>query len=231
MPMFQLIERTSVKLMHVNMRTEKHGKDRVDAYDIDMEIEGLNTDVLAMVDHPDRKGWLAQCFYFGSSKDGGMPELEGVQEITPHLRFPDLVPKQKLKAEMEDVDFTVYWGTARKESIIELIGGKSSVLYFECHEGGSVKLGFRFQTNKMPDGALDKLRKKLEQQIEVTAVQQEKLRQQAVIDGTVGHAGIEDAAKAEAERKAKGKRKGKDATQLHLVAQGEELGEQADAEA
>ena len=49
--MFQLKTETTVRLMHINVRTEKHGPNDVDAMDVEFAMEGQNTKVLALL-HP-----------------------------------------------------------------------------------------------------------------------------------------------------------------------------------
>lgn len=42
--MFQLIQPTTVKLMHINVRTEKHGPNDVDAVDLDLGMDAERQD-------------------------------------------------------------------------------------------------------------------------------------------------------------------------------------------
>lgn len=182
--MFQLIHPTTVKLAHINVRTEKHGPNDVDACDLDLVIEGDNSKVLALL-HPD----LCASLYFDSDGDDGQGVVEGIPPTLPNLRFAKMASKVTWETEATGVDLTVIYGLGDEKSNIKLEGGKANSKSFEVFEGGSAKVSFKFSIAGYADGVIDKLRKKLKQDISITLIRPEKLRSDAVIDGTVGHPG------------------------------------------
>jgi hypothetical protein len=163
----------TVSLMHVNMRTETHGDESVDAYDLDFVLEGANADVLGLLD-PE----LCGAFYFRAKKTEDEPDLPGVAQILPNLRFPKL-GKVPWVDKLEGADLFIEYGTGRATSNISLPGGKSQTKTLENKEGGTALLAFQFSTSNMPDSVLDKLRKKLKQELTITLVQSETARQEA----------------------------------------------------
>ncbi len=182
--MFQLIHPTTVKLAHINVRTEKHGPNDVDACDLDLVIEGENAKVLALL-HPD----LCAALYFNSEAEAGQDLVDGVPPSLPNMRFAKMQTKIAWESEATGVDLTVLYGLGDDKSNIRLEGGKANTKSFELSEGGSAKVSFKFSISGYPDGVIDKLRKKLKQEISITLVRPEKLRSDVVIDGTVGHPG------------------------------------------
>lgn len=179
--MFQLIQPTTVKLMHINVRTEKHGPSDVDAVDLDMHIVGENRAVLGLL-HPDLCGALYHC----AAGEQGQETLEGLPDTLPNLRFGKLGDALPWSDEATGVDLTVIYGLGDEISNIKLEDGKASTKRIEPQEGGSCTVAFKFSVAGYPDGVIDKLRKKLKQEISITMVRPEKLRQDA-IDGTKGH--------------------------------------------
>lgn len=195
--MFQLLTPTTVKLMHINVRTEKHGPTDIDACDLDFVLSGENARVLAML-HPD----LCEALYFNAEAEAGQDVIDGVPQHLPNLRFPKLADALAWSDEATGVDLTVIYGLGDEVSNIKLEAGKAATKRFEPEEGGTVSLAFRFAVAGYPDGVIDKLRKKLKQEVTITMVRPEKLRDDAVIDGTVGHPGL--AAQREAEAAGQG---------------------------
>jgi hypothetical protein len=183
--MFQLIAPTTVKLMHINVRTEKHGPADVDAFDLDFQIGGENSKILALL-HPG----LAEALCFDEDDDGGQETVEGVPPHLPNLRFPKLADALPWTEEATGVDLVVIYGLGDDASNIKLEGGKSATKKFSIEEGGSASVAFRYSVAGYPDGVIDKLRKKLKQDVTITMVRPEKLRQDA-IDGTTGHPGAQ----------------------------------------
>jgi hypothetical protein len=171
-----------VKLVHINVRTEKHGKNDVDAADFDFSYKTTNSTVLGLL-HPH----LCAALFYNPDADDGQQEVEGLPPVLPKLRFPRLGALPWAE-EVHGVDLTVHYGLGDDESNIEFSDGKVVLKRVEL-EDGTAELFFQFRTAAVPDGALDKLRKKLKQGVEVTVVQNERLRTSAVertdaIDGT-----------------------------------------------
>jgi len=190
--MFQLIQPTTVKLMHINVRTEKHGPADVDAFDLDFAISGENRKVLALL-RPD----LYRAFYFNEEAEEGQDELPEVDPALPDLKFPKLASSFAWADEATGVDLTVIYGLGDEVSNIALEGGKAATKKVDLMDGGTSVLGFKFSISGYPDGVIDKLRKKLKQDVTITMVRPEKLRGDAVIDGTVGHPGAAAAAEGQ----------------------------------
>lgn len=174
--MFQLVTPTIVRLKHINLRQETHGKQKVSAVDLDFVLEGRN-DNLALL-HPD----LMEAHYHDPDADQGQETVDGVPRVLQKLRFPKL-GALPWTDETTGCDMTVVYGLGDDISNIEFTDGKTTVKRVELKEDGISHIFFRYSTSHIEDGALDKLRRKVEQVVEVTLVQQEKLRQDA-IDGS-----------------------------------------------
>lgn len=177
--MFQLVQDTTVTLSHINVRTEKHGPADVDAFDLDFALTGENRKLLALL-HPR----LCESLFFNAEREAGQEVAEGVDDSVPNLRFTRLADALPWSDEATGVDLTVVYGLGDDASNIRLEGGKATMKKIEVTEGGSVTLVFKYSISGYPDGVLDKLRKKLKQEITITMVRPEKLREDAVIDGT-----------------------------------------------
>jgi hypothetical protein len=175
--MFQLITPTTVRLKHINLRQETHGKHKVDAIDLDFVLEGRNLNLALL--HPD----LCAAHYHDPDADAGQETAEGVEQVLPKRRFPQAGP-----IPWDDVttgtDLTVIYGLGDDDSNIDMTGGKTATKRIELKEDAVAHIFFRYSTTNFEDGALDKLRKKLDQVVEVTLVQNEQLRKEA-IDGSV----------------------------------------------
>ena len=177
--MFQLVQDTTVTLSHINVRTEKHGPADVDAFDLDFALTGENRKLLALL-HPR----LCESLFFNAEREAGQEVAEVVDDSVPNLRFTRLADALPWSDEATGVDLTVVYGLGDDASNIRLEGGKATMKKIEVTEGGSVTLVFKYSISGYPDGVLDKLRKKLKQEITITMVRPEKLREDAVIDGT-----------------------------------------------
>jgi hypothetical protein len=182
---FQLKTETTVRLMHINVRTEKHGPNDVDAMDVEFAMEGQNTKVLALL-HPA----LCEALYFNEEAEAGQDEAPGLDTSLPDLRFPKLAQSIAWDDEATGVDLTVVYGLGDATSNIVLESGKASTKRAEVKQGGSSLVLFKFSISGYPDGVVDKLRKKLKQEVSIMMVQPDRLRAEAVIDGTVGHPGL-----------------------------------------
>lgn len=202
--MLQLIEPRHVRLRHISINTEKHGKRDVDRLDVDLVVEGPNHEVLSLLD--DR---LLDALYH--DPDGGdQPPLDGVPRHPSKARFPRM-GAFPWTSQGSGMDLTIYWGLD-DEAPIRFFGGKAKTKSAVANDGGLSMVAVQFSTTEIPDGAIDKLRKKLKQMVEVTLIQQERVRTEAVekqepIDGTRGpdagdlfaaeHGGPEDGADSE----------------------------------
>ena len=181
--MFQLVTPTHVKLKHINVRTETHGKEKVSAVDLDFVREASNSEVLDLL-HPD----LCEAMHHDPDADNGQETVPGVRRVLPKLRFPKLSTFPWV-VEGSGMDLTVIYGLGDELSNIEFADGRATTKRVEQGDG-TAAVFWRYSSNAVPDGAIDKLRKKLDQMVEVTLIQQERLRTDAVegkgpaIDGT-----------------------------------------------
>ena len=117
--MFQLITPATVKLMHINVRTEKHGPADVDAFDLDFQIGGENQKVLALL-HPD----LCAALCHDEDGDDGQETVEGVPPHLPNIRFPKLAEALPWTEEATGVDLTVIYGLGNwQDEIRSLVEG------------------------------------------------------------------------------------------------------------
>lgn len=193
---FQFSQPTTVKLMHVNLRDEKHGDEPAAAIDVKFKRESGN-DILDLF-HPK----LLEALYYRDATTEAQSEVPGVARILPNKLFTRMDP---ISWSLDITGATV---------VIDFgLGGESNITLHDCKvnsflidpkEGGTVEVSFRVQTSKIPDGALDKLAKKLkcETQITIAVPDVKPGPQQQAIDGT--------AANFEAETKGRKGRKGKD---------------------
>lgn len=179
----QFVTPRTVRLSHLNIRDEKHGPESVSALDADLVIEGGNS-ILALL-----HAGLKDALFYRSDDTEDQGTIESVEEIAPDLRFPKMASTIKWDLEQTGMDVKVVFGTADERSNIHLSDCKVKVKSFSVSEGGSCAITMQASTSNIPDGALDKLRRLLNRQIDITLVQNEQLRAQAVIDGTVGHPG------------------------------------------
>jgi hypothetical protein len=198
---FELPKPVAVKLLHVNLRGEKHGDDTEPAIDLKLSMLAAN-DVLDLF-HPKLKSSL----YFRSESTDAQAEVPGVPQVLPNKLFSAMQPLA-WDLELTGCKVVVDYGLGEDAgSNVELCDCKVNAFRIDPKEGGSVEVTFRVQTSNIPDGALDKLSRKLNQETQITLVRPEVKEEpkQKAIDGTVGHPG---AAKA----------KGKDATDAFVAA-------------
>lgn len=131
--MFSL-NRTDVKLLHVNARAEKHGDDNVLSLDLKMEFKGENKFL------DDFAPGLREALYW-KKEDGQVGELFG--GFRPNLRFPDVAPI-KWTHEYAGYSLEIESGID-DDSHILLDGCEVNNFSFQCEEGGTVVITFRVQ--------------------------------------------------------------------------------------
>ncbi len=162
---FELLKWEPVRIRHVNLRGEKHGEETVSALDIKVElpIENRRLDMF----HPE----LCDKTYFNREAAQGQLAMDEVPETLPNLIFPQMKAARKWDLELKDarVVFDYGLGDARGSNI-DLHGSKIKGFELEMIEGGAVNVVFTIQNNEFPDGALDKLRHKLDQELPVLIV-------------------------------------------------------------
>lgn len=153
MKQFALLESTPVHVLSFACRREKHGKDKVPAIDLRLQLTCANT-VLDQL-----KPELRHALYTATPVGGeAQPELDGVEAVsdTPALRVPGLAPVH-LEDELTGYTVTIDLGTGRKESIVELGGCKLNAFSIEPLQGGSVKIGWRVQAAGLKEREIGKL--------------------------------------------------------------------------
>jgi hypothetical protein len=178
--MFQLVNPTAVLLKHINLRQEKHGKAKVDALDFDFVLKGDHT-LLALLD--DR---LPGALYYDPDAEPAQQTLGGLAP-TPHKPRFSRISQIPWSMEGTGFDMAFHYGVDGETVPIEFGGGKASVKRAEF-EGPVVTIFCRYATTDIPEGALDKLRTKVDRgTIDITLVQNERLREEfggEAIDGT-----------------------------------------------
>jgi hypothetical protein len=153
MKQFALLDPTPALLVNVNPRSEKHGKAKVPAVDLRLEITAPNT----LLDQ--LKPELRHALYTAEHEDGPeQPLLDGVDAVspTPLLRVEGLQP---IRLDDELTGYTVVFdiGTGRKDSIVELDGCKVKSFQVEALQGGSVKILLTAQASNLKERDFGKL--------------------------------------------------------------------------
>ena len=206
---FEFTTPTTVKLDHLNVRSEKHGDETVTALDLKFSRTSANTclDTYAP--------GLREALYYRAQDTEDQGEIEGIEQTLPNLRFPRLSPLA-FTDEADGVTLTIDYGLGGASNIV-MGGCKVNKHRVECAEGGSVTETFRVQSCDLPEGALDKLGKLLDCETQILLALPEDKAGQTVIDGTVGHPGV---ASLEEKRKGKKDAASNDATELFSEAHG-----------
>lgn len=181
--MFSLLNPTIVTLNSINLRDERHGKSRIPALDLKVTMEMANLRLGLLHDK------LCDALYWREPSNDDQPDVPGIEQAKPNLRCPQM-GEVHWALELSGMDLKLVYGLGDDGSNEEFNDVKVNKFRLRPKEGGTVYLTFRIQSNHIPDGAVDKLHKQLNQQIEITLIRNESLREQAVIDGTVGHEGL-----------------------------------------
>lgn len=144
-----------VHVTGVNARREKHGKDRVPAVDVRLQLTGPNT-LLDQLKGPELRAalYMAQ----RGAEPPQQAEIDGVATATdtPNLRVDGLAP---LHLEGELTGYTVVFdvGTGRKDSVVELGSCKLNDWAVTALPGGSVILSWRVQSSGLDKRAYGEL--------------------------------------------------------------------------
>lgn len=147
---------TTVKLAHINMRLEKHGDDSVTALDLKFIRTAPNSELKLL--HPKLQAML----YWRSKMTNDQRDIEGVEQILPDLRFPEL---GTLAWDLEmTARITIETGTGS----IVFNPVKVNQFRIDPLQGGSVETTFRVQTSEIPAGALDALSRMLDSDVQIT---------------------------------------------------------------
>ena len=152
---FEIVSVREVLLTHTNLRKEFHGDAKVQAIDLNFEIEGSN-ELLDMIDPV-----LRTMLYFNRQATAGQLELPEHLQVLPDLRAPKFNNQKfryggndKYKGYLFQHDFGV--GGASNLSFHNASAGKFS---FETKDGGTVVLGFQvsYSGDELTDVAITRL--------------------------------------------------------------------------
>ena len=154
---FELTEVTECTLTNVNHRKEYHGEEKVQAIDLNFQMEGSN-DLLNLVDPV-----LREMLYFNRAELDGQEVLPDTIRILPDLRAPKL-DGQKHKYGGNDkykgYGFVQDFGLGEEAgSNIFFSDASAGKFTFETKEGGTVVLGFQvsYSGNSLTDEAMTRL--------------------------------------------------------------------------
>lgn len=163
---FEFLRWELVTVLHVNLRDEKHGEDTVSAIDIKLQVD-ISNERLDDLIHPD----MRDAFYFNRDFDASQLKIEEVPEKYPNLRFPKMVMPLAWKDEITGARVLFDYGLGEeRDSNIDLHSCKVKNFRLTLCEGGTVEVVFTVQNNEIPDGVLDKLRRKLRQQLPILVI-------------------------------------------------------------
>jgi len=158
---FEIEQTSSVKLTHLNVRTEKHGDDDVPAMDLEFEWTTSNR-ALALFNAK----LVDRLYLEGETRS---KPVEGVETVRTALAFPEIT---SVPWKQEDTGMML---------IIEHgLGGKSDLVLRDCTvdkfkirplEGGTVEIKFKARTSSQDD-VLDRLKKMLEHEVPMRLVRE-----------------------------------------------------------
>jgi len=155
--MFSL-ERSQMKLIDVNPRSEIHGEEHKTAADLKFELKTSN-DILSEF-HP-----LLKSALFGPA-DGPQSELLPADPgHFPSLRFP-LMGAIKWAKDFSGYTVRIHWGVSGHDDIV-LDTCAIDGFRFECLDGGTVVVRFRVQAHPEPV-PLGRLCSMIQQGVEVS---------------------------------------------------------------
>lgn len=180
---FEIQTPSTVRIVHVNLRAEKHGEDNVPAVDLKLRMETTNQ-ALSMF-HPE----LLRALYYSSEPARAQADVEGVQPILPNRVFEKLLP---LRWKDEGTGYTL--------RIDHGLGGQSDLVLGDCtinhftfepKEGGTVVLEWRLQNSTAGERERGKLTGLIDCEVKASLTAPEVI--------------VADAAPAPAKGKTKGK--------------------------
>jgi len=144
----EVTELTTMRITHVNPRTEEHGDALVPALDVRLEWETTS----AVLDrfHPELRGAL----YWANEEARSQPNIDGVEAISGNLIFPDL-DALRWKGKPEAL-YTLAIELPSLAPVI-LAGCKLGGLVLDAKEGGTVVVSFRLQCSPVGEREAGKL--------------------------------------------------------------------------
>lgn len=156
MKAFELSAVTECLLTHTNTRKEFHGEEKVQAIDLNFQMEGAN-DLLDLIDPA-----LRQALYFNAAAKEGQMDLPEAMQILPNLRVPKL-NGQKFKYGGNDkykgYTFELDYGLGPDQSNIVFMDASAGKFAIEAKEGGTVVIGWQvsYAGDALTDEALTRL--------------------------------------------------------------------------
>lgn len=145
-------------LAHINVRSEKHGKEREPAFDMNFEAS-LHNSVLTKL-HPELRALL----YFADATKDFVDS-----EHMPHLRFP-LISAVPYGLEVPRTMLTIHAGDEGDDLV--LIDGKTKKFVIQPIDGGSVKIKFQVQFSKPDEKQVPKLMNLLQKDVTISLASQ-----------------------------------------------------------
>jgi hypothetical protein len=156
---FEFQTPTSVRLEHLNIRTEKHGEDDVTALDLKLTHESSNEFLNVFAPG------LQKALCYRSTASQAQGSIEGVETLLPDLRFLHLGPLT-WDEEIVGARVVVSWGITGSDVVLNACTVDKFRL--ELFDGGAMETTFRVRTSNIPDGALDRLSKQLGGWVDIT---------------------------------------------------------------
>lgn len=151
MASFELPKWTTLKIEHVNLRKEKHGKDASErAIDIKVSMTGSNQ--LLELFHSK----LRQKLVYNRARENGENAIQHDPEVLPNVLFPQLKQPHKWDVKVSNCVVVFDYGTGGASNI-DLAGCKVGPFEFTVLEGGSCRITWPIQVTDFADGVLDKL--------------------------------------------------------------------------
>lgn len=137
------LNRHPVKILHLNVRTEKHGEDEVNALDIKIGFSVPNASLEYLADG------LRRAMY-EADDDPNMAVPGTDEDHLTHVRFPQF-GKQKWAGEWDDVGLTFHLGNGRGKGDLLFANATFGQLSVDPQEGGLVACVARAQVLPSPD--------------------------------------------------------------------------------
>jgi len=175
----EITDPTTMRVTHVNPRTEEHGDTLVPALDVRLDWETTS----AVLDrfHPELRGAL----YWANEAARAQENVEGVETISGNLIFPDL-DALRWKGKPE----ALYTFAIELPSLapVVLAGCKLGGLVLDAKEGGTVVVSFRLQCSPVGEREAGKLSTMVGARVLATLRQQDPPAVQEGLDAPLDQA-------------------------------------------
>lgn len=151
------LNRARAKVVHLNVRAERHGNDEVTCIDVKIETN-LAATALSMFDEA-----LRPLLFW---KSGDPLDLADATNDAPNLRFPDLAPL-KWKRDLVGAGATVHYGIDDRSAIV-LDGAVVTDFELAPKEGGTVVVTFKVKAKRPSETAIGRLGLLVKREVDVT---------------------------------------------------------------